>query len=89
MFSQKIFTYTSGKWDSYILRNGTFKPKVEKIKKIRTEKNCYISGNEEMELSCPPPKKTTTTTTNKQKLDKTFLNFLALKNLIKLFYIRS
>ena len=73
MFSQKIFTYTSGKWDSYILRNGTFKPKVEKIKKIRTEKNCYISGNEEMELSCPPPLK------KQQQQQQTN------KNLIKLF----
>ena len=55
--SEKNFSYVSGKWNSYISGNRTFKPKLENIKKHPH-----------------------------QKLNKTFLNFLAPKNLKKIFY---
>ena len=46
IFSQKkSSSYISGKLNSYVLGNGTFKPKHVKIKKNHPEKISYISGN--------------------------------------------
>ena len=56
----------------YVATWATFKPKLEKIKRIHHEKNIYVF--QKVELFC------------RKKLNKTFLNFLAPKIYMKLFY---
>ena len=47
-FSKKKLFYVLGKWNSYISRNGTFKPNLKKIKDVRHKKFLIFR---EMELS--------------------------------------
>lgn len=49
IFFQKGFSYISEKWKSYISGNGTFNPKIGKIKRSTTEDFLIF---QEMQIFC-------------------------------------